>query len=255
MKFFKHKFCRRYLLDPFGQYMYQNTKHNTSLHVRYFLRQRLHRFLFTVKNEKSRLSLRKKFYPRKKNKKFQARSIFSVSDKARPKNKKPLSQSGLLLAFRRKVFFYHGLKSQSLRQKSYLKASPSRFLECRLDALLLRSNFMSSIWETRKILLRGYGLVAVPRNNYSYSFRKVSLPSLFIPPFTAFSLSNPYENWRRNFLARCLSNHKIVSLPPSYLLVSYKLFLSFLLRLPRSQEVRYAFGGRLSTTIGLARYY
>lgn len=195
-----HKFQRRYLLDLFHQFLYQNTLHKTALYVRYNLRQRARRILSFVKRRKNYVRLRSKIFPRKKKKRISRSSIFSVSEKARPKGRKILTHGGLLLAFRKKIFTYYAqrVEIKHLRKLTYqVKAhkSFSKFLECRLDSLLIRVNFINTISEARLYLLRGKGLVAVPKNRKAYAFCKISSPNFFVPPYTPLQFLFPISNY------------------------------------------------------------
>jgi len=255
---FKHKFLKRYSLDFFNQFGYQNTKNKAALTVRFALRQKVRKIAARRKKIHKRKVLSILRRSRKKNRR--AFAVFSVTDRARAKPKKSLSFGGLLLAYRKKVFTYYvpRLSRKALRKyvnRANKRFSLSRLFECRLDALLLRSNFINTVLEARDWIYKYQVRVAIPKKREKYSFRICSSPNFWIPPFTPFTLRSPWPRIRMNFLRKILSVHKFIAYPPSYLTVSYAMFLSFVNRNPRDHDVRLPFGGLLSTAGGLARYF
>jgi len=174
---FKHKFLKRYSLDFFNQFGYQNTKNKAALTVRFALRQKVRKIAARRKKIHKRKVLSILRRSRKKNRR--AFAVFSVTDRARAKPKKSLSFGGLLLAYRKKVFTYYvpRLSRKALRKyvnRSNKRFSLSRLFECRLDALLLRSNFINTVLEA------GIGFISI-RSGSPYPRKGRNILSEFAP--------------------------------------------------------------------------
>ena len=132
----KHKICRRYFEDVFGNLLLKETK---SLQV----------LLFYVKYKK-----RKVYKP----------FLFVITEEPRRIIKPRLSRSGDLLEHRKKLsYFYGGLRKKSYKKLVKISSKKGNFLtniinnfELSLSSLIYRMNFCASMKEAMYLVKSGF---------------------------------------------------------------------------------------------------
>ena len=125
-------------------------------------------------------------------------------------------------------FFFDHLKNENSGQISTYGA----LVESRLDILLLRCNFVDSIYRARILILQ--------RKAYAQSLQGVSSPALLIKTFQCFGLRGNYSiQLRRALLAR-VKKHAILCLP-SYLFINFTLMTAFKIEHPHTERTSFPF--------------
>lgn len=197
---------------------------------------------------------------RRQKKVFRKKILQSVTGRRRPKRKQSIFQytksmplakrtnittRSTLVKLRRKISLYYGgglIRAKTFRRYGKLGTdSTSRrpahksvisILESRIDVLLLRANFVDSIYTARKYVINHHCKVQ--------GFRHVTAPGTLIRNFQIFSLKNKHIRHLRNTLYIRLKKHAILCIP-SYLFINFPLLLAFKMHDPFIQAVSYPF--------------
>jgi ribosomal protein S4 len=215
---------------------------------------------------------------------------YSVTTKAGPKQPKKLTLRGATLILRKKIkaFYYLRLRRKSLRKlfkrklskaclfniptkqstvtpykfiaSDIAKGSTGATLESRIDVVLYRLNFISSIYDGRRLIRTKGAFVLGPctrKRSYRKFFKFFLLRKNYykVPLFYFVSLRYDLTLYRKMILLNLLHAAKLVSYPPSYFMVSYKTMIGLRLTNPPVHRVRYPFYGTLAFFIGTALYF
>lgn len=262
-QFLRYKYCRKYLIDSFASFTTRKKKNKTLK----FIAKRLVPVVRRKIRKFSKKKIRKKMYAQfgLKRKYFKPNQIFDltkVSKESRKLRIKRLTYKGLLLAMKKKMRVYYGLKinRKKLRKLSWLvKLKSNRLfsniLESRLDSLLLRSNFASTILEARQLVNHGKVNILVPRRNERLTWDTITNPGHRVALYTPLELKRKWKIKRKHFLIKTIISQKITSYPPNYLFVNFVLMHSFTTNNLRDSKVKFIFSGNLSYLTGLAKYY
>lgn len=224
----KHNFklVRRFQEDLWGRYSISN-KSTQVLNFVYEAHQN---------SFKHRNLLKKRFFflVRKKE-----RFVYKVvTDEQEFKKKKRTIKINEYLSMLKLRRFYGNLRKRNFKRifkekglnDNYLGRSFAYFLESRLDVILYRSNFFTSIYEARqyinhkKILVNGI---------------VETKPGIKLYINDVISILN-YKNFYVNLKKR-LTEKKLLGNYPQYLEVNYKLGLVILTKIPEIKEVPYPF--------------
>lgn len=261
-QFLRYKYCRKYLVDSFAAFTTRKKKK-----ILKYIAKRLVPVVRRKIKKFSKRKLRKKLYQKfgLKRRYFNPNRIFDLTKLSKESRKirvKRLTYKGLLLSMKKKMRVYYGLKlnRKKLRKLSWLvkiKANRifSRILESRLDSLLLRSNFASTILEARQLVNHGKVNLLVPRRNVRLTWANITNSGHRVALYTPIELKKKWKIKRKHFLIKTLLAHKITSYPPNYLYVNYNLMHSFTTNKLRDNKVKFIFSGNLSYLTGLAKYY
>lgn len=264
-KLYRYKFYRKYVTDLWGLLTTRKKQNTTLKYISKKLVPLIRRKIKKIAKRKLRKKMYKKFALRKKY--FNPNKIFDLSQVSKESRKlrvKRLTYRGLLLAMKRKMRVYYGLKisRKKLRKLSFLvKIKSNRFfsriLESRLDSLLLRSNFASSILEARQLVNHGKVNILVPRtkNSQRISWMTITNPGHRVPLYTPIEMKNKWKLKRKHYLVKTLLSRRLCSYPPDYLYVNFKMMHSFTTSRLRDSSVKFIFPGKLSYFAGLSKYY
>ena len=262
-RLFRYKFYRKYLTDLWGLLTTRNKKGRTLK----FLVKKLVPVMKKKIRRMSKRDDRKKMYIKLalKKKFFDPNKIFDlskISKQSRKSRRKRINYRGLLLAMKKKMRVYYGMKinRKKLRKLSFLVKVRShkffsRILESRLDSLLFRSNFCSSILEARQLVKHGKVKLLVPKKKNNLTWIHLENPGHRVPYFTPIQLDDILKIRRKHYLIKTLKAHRFCNYPPNYLYVNFSLMHSFTTTKLRDPEVKYIFLGNLSYFFGLSKYF
>lgn len=200
---------------------------------------------------KMRKSVRKKF--RVKGKSLTP-FAFEINTTVKQVRRRRQSRRGNLLKLRRAISLYYGggrIRKKTFRKygrqtsenaKSFFDSVENIYsqqnntygalIESRLDVLLLRCNFVDSIYRARSLVLQ--------RKAYAQTLQGVSSPALLIKTFQRFGLrGNHTIQLRRALLAR-VKKHAILCLP-SYIFINFPLMTAFKIEHPHPEKVSFPF--------------
>lgn len=278
----RHKKYKRYRSDIWGYIAMQNRKNKFTEQMREFaerdLRSRLRR---TSKKRRKILFKRFRLF-----RNYHGTFQYAVNVKPRPKSKKPLTMRGSLrlLGKKLKAFYYFRLRRKSLRKlfkyrnlqkarivtlsvqnKRFFGISAGRSaigaeVESRIDVILYRLNFISTIYDGRRFIKTKRAFVMGPckrKRNYRKFFTFFMLKKHFhkVPLFHFVSLRYDLLLFRKVVLKHLVFAQKLLSYPPNYLMVNYKTMIGLRHINPPMKKVRYPFRGSLAHFIGAALYY
>jgi len=240
-----HKTLRRYVSDIWGRLAIKKRDN----------------FITTFIYNSCNAILRKKL--RTKKKVFRKKILRLITGRRRPKLKQsifqyskkiPLSKRtnittrSTLIKLRKKISLYYGgglIRRQTFRRYGKLGTDSTfrrpnhksviSILESRLDVLLLRANFVDSIYTARKYVINHHCKVQ--------GFRHVTAPGTLIRNFQIFKLKNYHLKSLRNTLFIRLKKHAILC-TPSYLFINFKLIFAFKLQDPFIKSVSYPFADK-----------
>jgi len=174
--------------------------------------------------------------------------------------KKRLSARGGLLRARRQISLFYGggrIRKKTFRRYgkmitersnsnkkilfAYQKPNADTYtalIESRLDVLLLRANFVNSIYSARIYVINNKSWVQTKGNSIRY-------PGYLIDVFQPFGLIGYYtRKLRKNLFTRV--RKKTILCLPSYLYINFPLLIAFKTENPRTPTLSYPF----SETIG-----
>lgn len=224
----KHNFklVRRFQEDLWGRYSISNK----STQVLNFVYE-AHQNSFKHRN----LLKKRFFFLVRKKEKFVYKVVTDEQEFKKKKRTIKINEYLSMLKLRR---FYGNLRKRNFKRifkekglnDNYLGRSFAYFLESRLDVILYRSNFFTSIYEARqyinhkKILVNGI---------------VETKPGIKLYINDVISILN-YKNFYVNLKKR-LTEKKLLGNYPLYLEVNYKLGLVILIKIPEIKEVPYPF--------------
>lgn len=262
-RLYRYKFYRKYLTDLWGLLTTRNKKTKTLK----FLVKKLVPIMKKRIRRMAKKSMRKKMYIKLalKKKFFDPNKIFDlskISKQSRKVRTKRPTYRGLLLAMKKKMRVYYGMKinRKKLRKLSFLvKVRSNRFfsriLESRLDSLIFRSNFSSSILEARQLIKHGKVKILVPKLHNNLTWVNLDNPGHRVHYFTPIELQDRLKIRRKHYLIKTLKAYKFCCYPPDYLYVNFRLMHSFTTTKLRDPAVKFIFPGNLSYFFGLSKYF
>lgn len=181
------------------------------------------------------------------------------------KRKRHITLGGFLLKMKRKLSLFYGrIRRHQLRKLSTIaknyrfdttdkyngllkNATMASLMERRIDCVLIRSNFVKSIFEARQLITHGKVLVG----RY-----KVTAFAQHLPNFVPLTLISSYRWKRKEELLELIKNDKLVLYPPKYLHVDYILMLAMIIRHPFNPEIKYPTPElSMDAFKGLSRFY
>jgi len=166
-----------------------------------------------------------------------------------------------LLKLRRKVSLFYGggrIRLKTFRRYGRMigvKKTPPQFnqlthyqysipyrqytsiIESRLDVLLLRSNFVDSVYKARSYIFNHKCKVS--------GHTRITHPAFLVKNFQLFGLKDPYTKKLRKSLFTRIKKHAVVNIP-SYLCVNFSLLIAFKFEEPFSYKVAYPFDPQLT---------
>lgn len=220
--------------------------------------------------ESQTISYKKRHLPKKKQKKLKTqftpknkqKMIFAFQTNIKKKSirRRPNSRRGKLLKLRRKISLYYGGgrirkktfrrygKNIKQRQKltldiynNYQDYNPYTYgaiIESRLDVLLLRANFVDSIYRARAYIFNSK--CRVQGQKY------VNHPGFLVRNYQIFGLIDKYTKKLRHSLFIRIKKHAILSLP-SYLQINFALLIAFKIEDPYPNAISYPFAEQRGT--------
>lgn len=251
-----HKKYRRYRSDIWGKLaLKQRNNFITNLiydFAQMALRRRLRKVTF-----KARRRVRKVFGKTLKRISFKNFN-YDITVKAKQQRFRPSSRRGNLLKMRRQISLYYGggrIRAKTFRRYSRLivekanrktiyidktpyheYANPTTYaslVESRLDVLLLRCNFVDSIYRARTFVFH--------RKCKVQGLTRVSHPAMLIKNYQRFMLKGNYaKNIRHNLVKRMKSKRTFIN-TPSYIFVNYALMIAFKIENPITRLVSFPF--------------
>jgi ribosomal protein S4 len=161
------------------------------------------------------------------------------------------SRRGLLLKLRRKISLFYGggrIRRKTFRRYgrmvgirrgekrflgttySYTHLTYTSIIESRLDVLLLRSNFVDSIYRARSYIFNHKCKVS--------GHARITHPAFLIKNFQFFGLKDHYTKKLRKSLLTRIKKHTVINIP-SYLFVNFPLLVAFKIENPDIKLVSY----------------
>ncbi|RYX79869.1 hypothetical protein EON71_00155 [bacterium] len=284
LKKLKHKQYRRLRADIWGTVGLKNKKNQITKKLKTYLEQD---FKYKIKNynkinkTKAYLKTEKKalfsrFYIRKKKKFFQRFEFdFNVVAKAQEKRKKRQSYRGILLNQRRRFLIFFGehfLRKQLRKITKSIKISRNRFLErkftisfpsqknfgsifgSRIDLLLFRSNFCTTMRQSRQLVKHNKVLCMVKSSIKNFfEFKKIKNLGFSVPIYSPIILNEHLQHKRKNLVRHLLLKNLLYYARPKDLFIDYKSFMSF--RIYDTNHQRLPFGANLSYFAGLSKFF
>jgi len=251
-----HKKYRRYRSDIWGKLALKQ-KNNFITNLIYdfsqmALRRRLRKVTF-----KARRRIQKSFGKTLKRISFKNFN-YDITVKAKQQRFRPSSKRGNLLKMRRQISLYYGggrIRSKTFRRYSRLIAEKANrktmligstvhheytnrrtyasLVESRLDVLLLRCNFVDSIYRARTFVFHHKCKVQ--------GMTRVKHPGMLIKNYQRFMLKNNYaKTIKQNLIKRMFSKRTFINVP-SYIFVNYALMFAFRIENPITRLVSFPF--------------
>jgi len=250
--------------DLWGRIAFVNKKNEFTTHMKGLAERDLRKRIRYIGNRKKQ-AIRTRFGLRRKRYFFE----YSVIEKPKKFRRTQWTRRSELRNMSKKIRHFYSLRltRKSLRKlayrrrfrKSHSKAVTSSFLETRFDVMLYRLNFISSIYEGRRIIRTKKAFVLGPSNKTSNNkfFSTSTMRKAYhqIPIFYFVTLSYHLALHRKIYLKNVIYAWKLLAYPPSYLLASYKTMIGLRLNNPSTNKIRYPFKGSLAYFIGAALYY
>jgi ribosomal protein S4 len=173
---------------------------------------------------------------------------FQIHTNTKQVRRKRLSRRGNLLKLRRQISLYYGggkIRRKTFRRYGRMGAdrvyesmdtlnayhshsaySYVSIFESRIDTLLLRSNFVDSIYTARMYVLH--------RKCFIQGHYGVDNPAVYVQTWQFFGLRGTYHQKLRKALITRLKKHTIISIP-SYLYINFTLLHAFKVSFPFSE--------------------
>lgn len=246
-----HKKYRRYRSDIWGRLGVKQRNNFITKLIYDFSVMALVKRLYRV-TRKSKKDIKDFFGPSFR-KTQQKNFSYQINQRAIQRRVRPNSQRGILLRMRRQISLYYGggrIRVKTFRRYGRLIAEryypkttvqhhfPRTYaavVESRLDVLLLRSNFVDSIYRARQLIFhrkcRVQGLV------------RVTNPAVQLHNYQKFTLRSDYAKRAQRDLIKRIKNRESRRFinPPSYLFVNYSLMTAFLIEDPITRLVGFPF--------------
>ena len=206
---------------------------------------------------KLKRKMRKKFYTKGKKRESFA---FQIHSKIKQPRRRRLSRRGNLLKLRRQISLYYGggkIRKKTFRRygrhgadtftrkmgefneyQSNVSYNYGSIFESRIDVLLLRANFVDSIYTARIFVLYHKAFIA--------GYHGLNNPAVFVPCYTPFGIRGLYHIKLRKILFTRIKKHAILSLP-SYLFFNLSLLLAFKIEEPFTAKVSFPFSEQAGT--------
>jgi ribosomal protein S4 len=185
---------------------------------------------------------------------------FEINITTKPPRKRRLSRRGNLLKLRRQISLYYGggrIRQKTFRRYGRMASERSKetiekegiysyhpydsygaIVESRLDVLLLRSNFVNSIYQAR----------AYVQNHkvYIQGQKYTPHPATLIKNFQQFGLRGNYTLALKKSLLTRIKKHAVLCLP-SYLCINFSLLVAFKIEDPITNAISYPFAEQRGT--------
>jgi ribosomal protein S4 len=186
---------------------------------------------------------------------------YRINKRANSKRNRTSSRRGLLLKLRRKVSLYYGggrIRIKTFRRYGRMilvrKNNPkfnelthyelsvpynkyASIIESRIDVLLLRSNFVDSVYKARSYIFKNQCKV------FGNAPPRVTHPGFLVKTFQLFGLNHSYTKKLRKSLMTRVAKHAVISIP-GYLFINFSLLVAFKFEEPFSSNVTYSFDQR-----------
>lgn len=203
----------------------------------------------TLNHKKKRLHPKskrriQKIFRAKNNNNYRPQFAFDIIDRVKLPRRRRLSRRGNLLKLRRQISLFYGggrIRRKTFRRygrmatKSHTTHTNDPYgavVESRLDVLLLRSNFVDSIYRARAYIFH--------RKCYVQGHRHPPHPGVILENFQKFGLRGQYLRRLRKSLYIRIKKHAVISLP-SYLYISFSLLVAFKIEDPVSMKLSFPF--------------
>jgi ribosomal protein S4 len=179
---------------------------------------------------------------------------FEINTSTKQIRKRRLSRRGNLLKLRRQISLYYGggrIRKKTFRRYGRMTSERSTesinsygaymhhsydsyaaIIESRLDVLLLRSNFVDSIYKARAYIFY--------RKSYVQGHNGVTHPGVLVQNFQQFGLRGYYTRQLRKSLFTRIKKHAVLCLP-SYLYINFSLLIAFKIEDPITMAISYPF--------------
>ncbi len=217
---------------------------------------------------------------------------WTILDKPKPKRNRPVQEARSLFYYNKRLtlFYFCRQRRTALRKLYRLKRAPRRNLgynlyfpknannsirivrssegienigtklEARIDLLLYRLNFISTVFEGRRFIREKRAFVLRPcerKRSYRKFFTYYKLYRYFhkVPLYHFITLRYDMALKRKMILMHMLKSKRWLAYPPNYLMVNYRTLMGFRIFPPKLTQIRYPFPGNFALFMGLARYY
>jgi len=259
-----HKKYRRYSCDIWGRLAIKKKNDFITKFVYQAalneLRKRLRRY-----TQKARKTIWKQIKGQKRRfKRFKSK----LKPQTTQKRKRTLSGTGVLLKLRRKISLYYGGgrirgktfrrygRMTTMKKKTFLnplthfegirKKTYTSIIESRLDVLLLRSNFVDSVYKARSYVFNQRCKIQGQTG--------IKHPAFLIKNFQLFGLKNNYTKKLRKSLFTRIRKHAVVCIP-SYLFVNFSLLVAFKIEDPIAMSLSYPFADKPGTLANFRKMF
>lgn len=193
----------------------------------------------------------KKFYKKGKRRESFA---FQIQSTVKQPRRKRLSRRGNLLKLRRQISLYYGggkIRKNTFRRygrkgadkyfkklgalndnQTHVSYNFGSTFESRIDVLLLRANFVDSIYTARVFVLYHKAFIS--------GYHGLNNPAVFVPCYVPFGIRGLYHIKLRKIWLTRIKKHAILSLP-SYLFINLSLLLAFKIEEPVTAKISFPF--------------
>jgi len=197
--------------------------------------------------------VRKIFRTKRKKEAF----AFEITSLVKTPRKKRTSGHGSLLKSRKQVSLFYGggrIRKKTFRRYGKIalhynraaKDSYGSVVESRLDVLLLRSQFVDSIYKARLYIFH--------RKCYVQNFRHIPHPSVIVKNYQQFGLRGNYPRKLRQDLLIRVKNKALLALP-SYLYINFSLMIAFKIEDPNSMKLTFPFSDQAGVVANFRKAY
>ena len=178
------------------------------------------------------------------------RFAFEIISKEKRLYRKRHSRRGNLLKLRRQISLYYGggrIRKKTFRRYGYMShehTNPQNYLhnkrhrtygsilESRLDVLLLRSNFVDSIYKSRMLIMH--------HKSFVQGHDKIDHPGILVENFQRFGIRGHYTKVLRNIFYIKNQKHGIIHFPP-HLYINFPMLIAFKLEDPITHRITFPF--------------
>nr|ABX45182.1 ribosomal protein S4 [Heterostelium pallidum] len=240
------KFNKRYVIDINGKFSRMSRFTKTSLNMisnqNFLLRREIFQIFKKIKGKKKYSYEYKKLYrilKQIKQNHWRIRQTKITLKKVNLKNMNRVYYRKFSI-YRKFRYYYKNLKIRQIKNiYSQLKRNKKKvkifmeILECRLDSILVRSNFFQTMYSARHFIKYNHISVnGILINKINYNTNIGDLIGLN---------KNDIKLKIKKILKKLVRKHKFISTSPAFLETDYRLLLTTLIYKPRKEEIKYLF--------------
>ena len=263
----RFKIMRRFCSDTWGRLAIKRRRNRITKLISSYAKSNITREMRLQHMTKTaRKALWKNLYHTTNNRKKKAKKknlfipkmpyLFEINDRPPLKRPRRSSYRGLVLKQRKQIALfitagkvraktwrrYSEMASgfiENVKNKKIKKLTYGGIVESRIDVLLVRANFVDSIFKARQMILNRKAIVGLNR-------QRVINPGFTLKIYQPFSLIVGFMKKLRKNLYLRIKKNRIINFP-SYLYINFRLLYAFKICDPMASLTKYPFGGSLAT--------